>query len=423
MSDTLVAGAADPVTTPDGRTWLFPATASGVWYFVARRPPVATGPDGRPVLGLVRRRRVTTEGGTFSVVVELAAVAPDADEEQAWAAAVGAAPGERLVFTPLPLRAGQMTVEVAGQGPAAPPDRLGTAVSAAADLVLDAAQADAFAAALRSGAGPPVTLRFEHRYDVALPDGDAMTPGVADLSRSLPLAELRDLDPDAHVADVLGDAELPLSITCVPDPRVHRCTCQYGYRRPDGTTGGGSVTAAGAAGLRLRELVRWDPGGDPPATVEIRYALDWADPGWPASTGTAVLSTAQPCLSHRINPALSVGQVAVLSDLGCAGPGSFATISWQAGPIGPDRPARRSGSVLVEGADAPAGLLRELVSFPAGPVTVFIWTAELVHPDGARLSGRGGFVVGERAEVRILRADLTPVTDLPGRRPHLPIDP
>ncbi|GAA0466113.1 hypothetical protein Ade02nite_47050 [Paractinoplanes deccanensis] len=409
MSDAaFVDGAAEPIRTADGRTWLFPAVTAGVWFF-ARRLSVSGGPDGPPVLALLRKRRhpacgpAVTDGGAFSVQAGLVASAPDAAEERAWTEAVGAGPGERPVFAPLALRAGRMTVEVAGRGPAGEPDPLGGAVTAVADLTLDAAEADAFAAALGSGSGPPVTLCFEHRYDVAVRAGDDLTVGVAELRRSIDLAEMRGLDPAAHVADVTGDETVPLTITCPPDPRVHRYAVQYGYVRPDGTTGGGSAHGDGADGLRLRHLMRWDPGGGPPSTVEVRHVVEWAEPDWPASTGTTVLATGPPCLSWRSRPS-SIAEVALRTDLGREGPGSFATISWRAGPVRPDRP-QLSGTLLIEGTD---GLLREVIAFPAAPLAIFTWTAELVHPDGTTAAGQGGFVVRERNEADVLRASLKP---------------
>jgi hypothetical protein len=301
-----------------------------------------------------------------------------------------------------------MTTEVAGRAPADPPDRLGTAVSAVADLLLDAAEADAFATALGSGAGPPLTLRFEHRYDVGRATDDGMALGVAELRRSISLADVRDLDSGTHLVDVTGEGTVPLLIASPPDRRVRRYAFQYGYRRPDGTTGGGSGQSDGPDGLRVHDRIRWEPAGDPPSSVELRYAVDWIEPGWPPWTGTVVLATGAPCLSYRISPALSIAEVALRSDLGCAGPGSFATISWEVVQVGPDRPPRRSGSILIEGAEPPDGLMREVVTFAAAPVTVFTWTAELVRPDGTMLVGQGGFVLGERTEAEVLRAGLAP---------------
>jgi len=231
-------------------------------------------------------------------------------------------------------------------------------------------------------------------------------------SHSINLGQLRGLKQDGYAVDVENDAVVPVVLNFSPDSRVRRYVCHYGYRRANGTVVGGSQEAAGSEGLNVVEMLRWGSGEARPEAVEIQFSVNWMDLQWESQTGKAVLGTDVPCIAFSMNPGNSIAEVALMSDLAAAEPGSLAALNWRASlpPAGEEHPKGYTGNFLIEGAGTQGQIVREVATFPyqsgQETTTIFEWSADLVVPDGEILSGKESFTLAERNKALIFRDKL-----------------
>jgi hypothetical protein len=190
MGEAVFVDASAPsVRSDDGMTVLLPTTSPGYVFYAARTARMATGTKGRYVLSLVRRRkreehkpggaaRVITRGGAVAAQVELAALLPSSLDESAWIDALrrsGVTPPVDCGFTflPLPTWQGRMTLGgLTGFVDTRTPYEgvpIGAATAVPVTVRLNPRGADAFRKAVAAGGGPPVAVRIDYDYDIALP--------------------------------------------------------------------------------------------------------------------------------------------------------------------------------------------------------------------------------------------------------------
>lgn len=228
-------------------------------------------------------------------------------------------------------------------------------------------------------------------------------------TQTINLGQLRDLPPGA---DVIGDATVPVALGFGADERVDRFICNLGYRKPDGTTVASSHEGAGSMGLNRVDEIRWDAGEPRPQHVEVQFAVVWQNPSWAAQTVAASL-TVDDCLAIAVSPAAYIAEVALVSDLALAPPGSLAAVSWNVQtPRADGGTVRYSGSFFLDGAGDAGEPAHEVATFPfmpgQEPNTVFTWNADLTMPDGTVLSGQETFSLAQKTESDVFRADLRP---------------
>ena len=180
-------------------------------------------------------------------------------------------------------------------------------------------------------------------------------------TQTINLGQLRDLPAGA---DVVGDTTVPVALGFGADERVDRFICNLGYRKPDGTTVTSSHEGAGSMGLNRVDEIRWDVGEPRPQHVDVQFAVVWRDPSWAAQTVAASL-TVDDCLAIGVSPAAYIAEVALISDLALAPPGSLAAVSWSVQTPGADGgTVRYSSSFFLDGAGDTGELAHEVATFP-----------------------------------------------------------
>jgi hypothetical protein len=243
-------------------------------------------------------------------------------------------------------------------------------------------------------------------------DGQQFT--TEPFSYSVNLGQLRGLLPSAYATDVEVDASVPIVLNFGRDSRVRRYDSHVGYRRSDGTVAAVSHEASGVDGLSVTDLVRWGVGEPRPASVEVRYSIEWVDPQWEGHSGKAVLETDVPCIAFSVSPGRRVAEVAVISDLASAERGALAAVTWstELPPNDGVHPKNYSGSFFVDGMGAEGSVVRQVVAFPfqegRESNSFFRWTAELALPNGAVLSRSKVFSLADMKQAGIFLADLRP---------------
>jgi hypothetical protein len=91
----------------------------------------------------------------------------------------------------------------------------------------------------------------------------------------------------------------------------------------------------------------------------------WRDPSWAAQTVAASLIV-DDCLAIGVSPAAYIAEVALVSDLALAPPGSLAALSWSVQTPGADGATiRYSGSFFLDGAGDAGGLAHQVATSPS----------------------------------------------------------
>ena len=231
-------------------------------------------------------------------------------------------------------------------------------------------------------------------------------------SFSVSLAQLEGLSAAAYTADITDEAAIPIVLNFARDSRVQRYVCQFGYENANGTVVSARHEASGPNGMTVPDEVRWETGDRPPARVDIRYLIEWADPSWESADASLAAGTDVPCIIVNVSPGTRIAEITLVSDLASADSGSISAVNWSAElPSVDGRPAKTyTGSFFVDGAGPAGRLARELTSFPYPEGhekdCIFRWVAEAALPDGTVLSGSGAFTLADTSEATIWLREL-----------------